>query len=114
MLLHPRCAICHWPANRPGRWMELHHIVGGPGRKDCIFNALATCSRCHHAIHNSIPEYGTIPKGAVLTAKMEDDGVVELEKLAGLIRRKALPYEMEPIPEKFLQDRVRNGGGRWP
>jgi len=114
MLLHSRCAICHWPANRPGRWMELHHIVGGAGRKNAAFNFLACCCRCHHAIHNSLPEYGTIPKGAVLSAKAEEDGTCQPEKLAGLTRKKNLSYEKEPIPRKFLDDRRKKGGSPWP
>lgn len=114
MLLHPRCAICHWPANRKGRHMELHHIVGGPGRQDREFNYLPCCSRCHHAIHNKLPEYGEIPKGAVLTAKLEEDGECHPDKLAALKRRKGLPYDFEPIPKKFLEDRRHQGGKPWP
>lgn len=114
MLLHQRCAICHWPADRRGRWMELHHIVGGPGRKNVEFNFLACCCRCHHAIHNKLPEYGTIPKGAVLTAKEEEDGACHPEKLAGLTRKKNLSYEKAPIPRKFLEDRRQRGGRPWP
>ena len=41
MLLHDCCAVCHWPAQRQGRWMELHHIVGGSGRKDLEINTTA-------------------------------------------------------------------------
>jgi len=113
-ILHPFCAICHWPARRAGRLMELHHIVGGPGRKDCIENWLNLCSRCHHAVHNKLPDYGEIPKGACLVAKAEVDGEVDLQKLASLKRRKALPYDPEPIPEAFLKDRRRDGGDPWP
>lgn len=114
MLLHQRCAICHWPAGRSGRWMELHHIVGGAGRKNFAFNFLACCCRCHHAIHNKLPKYGTIPRGAVLTAKEEEDGACHPEKLAGLTHRKNLSYEKEPIPGKFLADRRKRGGSPWP
>lgn len=108
-----RCAVCFWPANRSGRWMELHHIVGGPGRKDCVENWIPLCSRCHHAVHNKLPEYGELPKGAILRAKDELDGV-DVEKLASLLHRKALSYEECDIPEKFLADRHRQGGDRWP
>jgi len=114
MALSDRCAICHWPVTRRGRHMELHHIVGGAGRKNCEENYLATCSRCHHAIHNKLPEYGEIPKGAVLTAKAEEDGHCDTKKLASLTGRKALAYEPCPIPEPFLKDRTRKGGDRWP
>ena len=114
MLLHPFCAVCHWPAQRPGRWMELHHIVGGPGRKDMEENWITLCARCHRAVHDKLPEYGEIPKGAILTAKQEVDGHVDLKKLAGLVRKQALSYDMCPIPEKFVADRRKNGGRPWP
>ena len=112
MLLHDRCAVCHWPANRRGRNLELHHIVGGPGRKDPKdgSNWLAVCSRCHRAIHDRLPEYGELPRGSVLVAKVEEDGTLDLEKLAALRGRKHLGYDPEPIPEKFLEDRRQNGG----
>lgn len=114
MLLHHRCAICHWPSNRRGRWMELHHIIGGRGRKNIEANYLACCARCHRAIHDNLADYGTISKGAVLTAKQEEDGFVDVDRLAGLLRRKSLAYGLEPIPEKFLEDRRKNGGRPWP
>lgn len=113
-MLKGRCAICHWPLDRRGRWIEVHHIVGGPGRKDIPENWLVTCSRCHHAIHNDLPEYGSIPKGAVLTAKWEEDGPFDPKILAALKHRKALPYEPCEIPDKFLADRHRKGGRPWP
>jgi hypothetical protein len=114
MLLRYRCAICHWPRDRPGRWMELHHIVGGRGRKNIEANYLACCCRCHSAIHNKLADYGTIPKGAVLAAKEEEDGFVDVDRLASLLRKKSLGYDLEPIPEKFLEDRRKNGGKPWP
>lgn len=114
LMLHPYCAVCHWPADRPGRWMELHHIVGGSGRKDLPENWLSLCCRCHHAVHDRLPEYGELPKGAILTAKEEADGSVDLEKLASLKRRKNLPYEPAKIPAKFLADRKKRGGSPWP
>lgn len=117
MLLHRRCAVCHWPAHRRGRWLELHHIVGGAGRKDVPdgSNWLALCNRCHHALHaERIPGYGELPRGAVLSAKQEEDGPVDVAGLAALKRRKALPYDQCPIPDPFLKDRLRNGGTPWP
>ena len=116
MLLHRECAICWWPHNRPGRTLQLHHIVGGSGRKNPAsgINWLCTCSRCHAAIHDRLPEYGEIPKGAVLLAKKEADGWVDEAGLAALKGRHALPYEICDIPKKFLDDRRRNGGDAWP
>lgn len=116
MLLHQRCAVCYWPAKRWGRRLELHHIVGGAGRKNLPdgSNWICVCGRCHTAIHDRIPEYGELPRGAILTAKEEEDGHVDVERLAALKHRKALPYDQCPIPEKFLADRLRNGGDPWP
>ena len=116
MLTHQRCAVCHWPATRRGRWLELHHIIGGSGRKDLPDggNWLATCCRCHTAIHDRLPGYGELPKGSILTAKAEEDGSCDEARLAALKGRKALPYEREPIPKKFLDDRTRRGGDPWP
>lgn len=94
--------------------MELHHIVGGPGRKDMPENWISLCNRCHHAVHNRMADYGEIPRGAILIAKEEVDGFVDVDKLASLRRRKCLPYEREPIPKKFLDDRHRRGGDPWP
>lgn len=117
MLAHQRCAVCHWPAHRRGRRLELHHIVGGSGRTDlpCGSNWCCVCGRCHHALHHQrMPGYGNLTKGAILTAKQEEDGDVDVEKLAALMRRKALPYDQCPIPPEYLADRLRDGGDPWP
>lgn len=116
MLMHQRCAVCHWPAERRGRHLELHHIVGGPGRKDlpCGSNWTAICSRCHHHVHHVTEDRGGLPRGSILTAKEQEDGPVDDKKLAALKRRKALPYEREPIPKQYLDDRRRRGGDPWP
>lgn len=117
MLAHPRCAVCHWPAERRGRWLELHHLVSGPGRKDLPGGEswLALCNRCHHALHHQrIPGYSNLTRGAVLQAKEDEDGPVDAAQLAALKGRRALPYEREPIPAEFLADRTRRGGDPWP
>jgi hypothetical protein len=117
MMLHQRCAICHWPAQRKGRRLELHHIVGGPGRKNPPdgSNFLCVCGRCHDALHHQRhPGYPDLTKGSILTAKAEEDGFVDLDKLASLKGRKSLPYEPEEIPDAFIRDRLRNGGDPWP
>ena len=113
-LLHGRCAICYWPHNRRGRTLEVHHICGGAGRKDIPENWIVACNRCHRAIHDRLPEYGELPKGAVLTAKWQEDGWFDPSILAALKHRKALPYEPCDIPDKFLEDRRHLGGKPWP
>ena len=116
MLAHQRCAVCHWPAQRRGRWLELHHIIAGPGRKDLPGGEswIALCCRCHHAVHDRLPVYGELPKGAILAAKEAEDGKVDESKLAALKGRKALPYSKCEIPDRFLADRTRRGGDPWP
>lgn len=114
MLLHGRCAVCYWEGTRKGRWLELHHIVGGPGRKDIVENWLSLCCRCHAAVHDRLPDYGELSKGAILTAKWQEDGEFDPAILAALKHRKALPYSAEPIPDKFLEDRMHSGGKPWP
>lgn len=61
-----------------------------------------------------MPGYGNLTKGAILTAKQEEDGAVDVEKLAQLMHRKALPYDPSPIPPEYLADRLRYGGDPWP
>lgn len=117
MLLHRECAVCWWPDRKPGRRLHLHHIVGGSARSKnppSGINWICLCDRCHHAVHDRLPEYGEIPKGAILQAKLEADGWVDEAGLAALKGRAALPYEICDIPEKFLADRDRNGGDPWP
>lgn len=114
---HQRCAVCHWPGWRRGRRLELHHIISGPGRKDLPGGEswLVLCGRCHHALHHQrLPGYPDLPRGAILAAKEEEDGEVDVPLLASLKGRKALPYDQCPIPQAFLSDRLRNGGEAWP
>ena len=59
-------------------------------------------------MHDRVPEYGELPKGAVLEAKEQEDGFVDVKKLASLKHRQALPYDQCDIPEKFLADRRKN------
>ena len=65
-------------------------------------------------MHDRLPEYGELPRGAILTAKEQEDGPVDEQKLAALKGRKALPYDRCEIPEQFLADRGRKGGDQWP
>lgn len=115
-MLHGGCAVCHWPATRKGRRLELHHIVSGPGRKNPVdgSNWICLCARCHHAVHDRLPGGIELPRGAVLTAKMDEDGPLDLASLARLRGKAHLGYDPEPIPEFFLLERTRQGGDPWP
>jgi hypothetical protein len=61
-----------------------------------------------------MPGYGSLEKGAILAAKVEEDGPVDEQKLAALKHRRALPYDQSPIPAEYLADRKRRGGEPWP
>lgn len=113
-MLHGRCAVCHWPIERRGRTLEIHHIVGGAGRKDIPENWLLLCRRCHRCIHDRVQGEPDLPRGAVLAAKWEEDGYFDPSVLAALKHRKGLPYEPCPIPQTFLEERRKRGGKPWP
>jgi len=94
--------------------MEIHHIVGAAGRKHDSFNLILLCARCHARVHTRVMDNPDIPRGAILTAKEEEDGSVDCDKLAALKHRRALPYEPEPIPDWYKEQRHRKGGDPWP
>lgn len=119
MATHLRCAVCWWPATRRGRTLELHHICGGSARakSDRLLRGegwITLCSLCHRCLHDRVAGIGELPRGAVLMAKLEEDGSVDVELLASLKGRKALPYEICEIPDEFVSMRHKNGGPAWP
>jgi hypothetical protein len=61
-------------------------------------------------VHDRLPEYGELPKGAILQAKEDADGPVDTQLLASLTGRVNLSYDQCDIPEKFLADRNKRGG----
>lgn len=109
---HDRCAICHFRKYRPGRHMELHHVVGRYGKTPHDHrNLILLCNTCHWAIHNLVPPpFDGLSNSHILTAKQEEDGEVDLEFLASCRRRKHLGYDPEPIPQAYLDERVHNHG----
>lgn len=113
---HQRCAVCHWPFSRYGRRPEIHHLIGGSGRKNPPdgSNWIKLCNRCHAAVHTKLPGYGELPPGSILTAKAEVDGSCDPRKLAALKGKKDLSYSACEIPQQFLADRARRGGDPWP
>lgn len=109
---HDRCAICHFRKYRPGRNMEIHHVVGRYGKTPHDHrNLILLCNTCHWAIHNLVPPpFDGLSNSHILTAKQEEDGEVDLEYLASCRRRKHLGYDPEPIPQAYLDERVHNHG----
>jgi len=108
---HDRCAVCRFRKYRPGRHMEIHHIVGRFGKTPHDHRGLVMlCNTCHWALHNHVPPpFDGLENCHILTAKKEEDGDVDLEYLAGCRRRKHLGYEPESIPKAYLEERLHNG-----
>lgn len=105
------CAICWWPESDMRRRMEIHHLVGGAGRKHDRRNLLSTCSRCHGVLHDGRLEgnYPDLTKGMFLTAKQEaDPDHFDPVFLASLKHKKWLGYDPEPIDPYYLAERETN------
>jgi|GEM_PF-5581650 len=109
---HDRCAICWFRKYRPGRSMQIHHITGRFGRQCHDHrNLILLCDTCHHAVHNRVPPpFNGLSNAHVLTAKLEEDGDLDLVFLPSLRRRKYLGYDPEPILQPYLDERLCNGG----
>lgn len=108
---HRACAVCWWPEGDMRRRMEIHHLVGGAGRKHDRRNLLTLCSNCHGVLHggSKITGLHDLNKGILLTAKQESDpAYYDPNFLASLKRKQHLGYEPEPIPEPYMQQRQRN------
>lgn len=97
------CAVC-W--SRAG--LQIHHLVGGAGRKHDRRNLLRLCLWCHEGLHAG--GQNDITKGMCLTAKREsDDANYDPGFLASLRHRLYLGYGPEPYTERVLWFRRRNG-----
>lgn len=107
------CAVCWWPESDMRRRMEIHHLIGGRGRKHDRRNFLSLCSNCHAVLHSG-PRLTGLPdlnKGILLGCKRETDpDFYDPVYLAGLLHKKHLGYEPEPVPEWYLKERERNAG----
>ena len=108
---HDRCAICHYRKYRPGRNMELHHIVGRYGKERHDHrNLIMLCNTCHWAVHNRVPPpFDGLSNCHVLAAKREEDpDQFDPAFLASLRRKKHLGYDPEDIPEAYIDERTHN------
>lgn len=107
------CAVCWWPETDMRRRMEIHHLVGGAGRKHDRRNLLSICSNCHAVLHSGSRVTGLpdLTPAILLSTKQEaDPDYYDPTFLASLKRKKHLGYEPEPIPDVYLQERQRNVG----
>ena len=106
-----RCAVCWWRKYRPGRHLELHHIVGRRGRDPHHHrNLILLCGeQCHYAYHSGIAGK-PLTLGHLLTAKAQEDGEVDVQFLAGLMGRQGLREDPAPLPDWVHEERRRNAG----
>lgn len=111
--LHRCCAVCYWPESDGRRGMEVHHIIGGAGRKHDVRNYLRLCERCHGVLHSG-KIYASQPdldRRILLGVKQEcDPDNYDPAYLASLKHKKHLGYEPEPLPEYYIEERQRNVG----
>ena len=104
-----RCAVCWWRKYRPGRRLELHHIVGRRGRDPHHHrNLILVCEECHRGYHDGGKK--SLSLGHILRAKEQEDGEVDVEFLAGLMGRKGLRDDPTDLPEWVAEERRSNTG----
>jgi hypothetical protein len=113
--LHRCCAVCWWPESDGRRSLEVHHLVGGRGRKHDVRQYLRLCDRCHGVYHSGrvVGLFPDLTHGILLYTKQESDpDNYDPEFLASLRMKKHLGYDPEQVPEFYLQERQKNTG-RW-
>jgi hypothetical protein len=113
---HRCCGVCHWPESDGRRRLEVHHLVGGAGRKHDIRQYVRLCENCHTVLHSGSRVTGLpdLTPAILLSTKREcDPDNYDPAYLASLKRKKHLGYDPEPIPDFYLAERQRNVQG-WP
>jgi HNH endonuclease len=111
---HRCCSVCWWPESDGRRRLEVHHLVGGAGRKHDIRNYLRLCSNCHTVLHSGSKVTGLVDLNAriLLGVKQEcDPDNYDPAFLASLKLKKHLGYDPEPLPEYYAEQRQRNVRG---
>ena len=103
-----RCAVCWWRKYRPGRNLELHHIVGRRGGIDCHHhrNLVMVCNECHYGFHSGGQK--SLSLGQILQAKEDEDGEVDVSFLAKLMGRVGLREDPAPLPDWAQIERQQN------
>jgi hypothetical protein len=111
--VHRCCSVCWWPESDGRRRLEVHHIIGGAGRKHNVRNFLRLCERCHGVFHGG-KIYSCQPdlnKSILLGVKQEcDPDNYDPVYLASLKHKKHLGYDPEPLPDYYAKERERNTG----
>lgn len=108
---HRCCAVCWWPESDQRRRLEVHHLVGGAGRKHDVRNYLRLCNRCHGVLHSGKVYSGQpdLNNRILLSVKLDaDPDNYDPVWLASLKHKKHLGYEPEPLPEYYAEERSRN------
>jgi hypothetical protein len=109
--LHRCCAVCWWPESDGRRGLEVHHLIGGAGRKHDIRNYCRLCSRCHGVLHSGKIFSGQpdLDRRILLGVKQEcDPDNYDPEFLASLKNKKHLGYDPEPLPDYYIRERQQN------
>ena len=111
---HRCCGVCWWPESDGRRRLEVHHLIGGAGRKHDIRQYVRLCSRCHGILHSG-KVFGLAPDlnaRILLAVKQEcDPDNYDPEFLASLKHKKHLGYDPEQLPDYYLKERERNVSG---
>jgi hypothetical protein len=110
---HRCCAVCWWPESDGRRQLEVHHLVGGAGRKHDIRQYLRLCSRCHGVLHSGkvFANQPDLTAAILLSIKREcDPDHYDPSFLASLKHKKHLGYDPEPLPDYYKDERARNVG----
>ncbi len=110
---HRCCSVCWWPESDGRRRLEVHHIIGGAGRKHDIRNYLRLCDRCHGVYHSGKVNglFPDIDKRILLGIKQDcDPDNYDPEFLASLKHKKHLGYEPSTLPDYYQSERERNTG----
>ncbi len=108
---HRCCGVCWWPESDGRRRLEVHHLVGGPGRKHDIRQYVRLCDRCHDVLHDGqvAGNFPPLYKGTLLHVKQEcDPDNYDPVYLASLKHKKHLGYDPEPPDEWYLAERETN------
>lgn len=104
-----KCAVCWLRKYSPGGTHEIHHIVGRRGGSPHDHrNLVLLCRACHYGFHSGGKR--SLSLGQVLEAKREEAGEVDVEFLAGLLKRTGLREDPLPLPQWALDARATNDG----